>query len=64
MFIIPEQAFGLTLGEGFAGRREVNGMSGAIGIRNMLPALLERICLHNGAMSASIWVVVHLLLFI
>ena len=62
--VICSKPFGVCLFKSGSGGGEVDGMTWAKFIHNMLPTLEKWVCLHNCAMAAAIGIVVHLFLFI
>ena len=64
VLMVTGQPFGVCLGEGLAAGGQVDGASRAVGVSDMLPALIERVGLHHSTAAAAVGVVVHLALLV
>ena len=62
--VIGFQLPGDGLGKGAAAGGHEDGATGAVGVDNVFPAAEQGVCLHDGAPSAAVGVVVHLHLLV
>ena len=65
VIVLPGQTAGVLLGEGLAAGGEVDGVGAALALlADVVPALVEGVCLENGPLAAAIGVIIHLLLLV
>ena len=65
VIVLPGQTAGVLLGEGLAAGGEIDGVGAALALlADVVPALVEGVCLENGPLAAAIGVIIHLLLLV
>ena len=64
VLMVTGQPFGVCLGEGLAAGGQVDGASRAVGVSDMLPALIERVGLHHSTAAAAVGRIVRLMVLV